>query len=639
MKGKILIVDDSEISRLLMCTVLSDAGYDVIPVGNGEDALAELENNNADLILLDINMPGMNGFTLCNIIKSTQKFSGIPVIFITGTKEKDLTLKGFQCGAVDFLTKPFEPEELLARVTVHIELIKSKNELLYLSKKAEESNRIKGEFLANMSHEIRTPMSAIIGFTELLLSTSITPIQRDYLEMIDISANSLLDIINDILDISKLQSGKFTITKSSCCLKTLIQSIIHTYIIQSMKKGVNLTSEIDEDIDENILTDPTRLRQILINLVGNSVKFTDDGEIKVKIQKRMENSTEKIIFSVTDTGIGIPSDKLNMLFDPFSQLEHSAHKKVKGSGLGLSICKSLTELLGGSITVESREGKGSTFSFDIPFEKAPDSDNLPIEETESLESYSTNINILVADDYFVNQKMITALLEKKGWNVSIASNGLEVLEKIENNNYDLILMDMHMPEMDGLTASQIIREREKNSNMHIPIIALTANAFPQDREKCFTAGMDSFLSKPVNQETLYREIVRLIGDKIITSDNCEINPEENSKPLTDFNYKNFSDFDEEGLNEIIEYYINDFHKQVVELGKFLEIKNYKEIEETAHKIKGSLLNINASEAVALALQIEKDGKYKDCSNSNEKYIKLKYIINCITEEMKQKLNS
>ncbi|OHD81735.1 MAG: hypothetical protein A2355_07520, partial [Spirochaetes bacterium RIFOXYB1_FULL_32_8] len=514
-KGRILIVDDSLISREILANALVESEFEVSSVSSGEKALQKIEQFNPELILLDINMPGMNGFQFCDILKNEMNRRDILIIFITGSKNKEITSKGFACGCVDFITKPYEIEELIARVTVHLNLKHSEKRLTELKTIADEANTAKSDFLANMSHEIRTPMSAIIGFTEILLSTHISAIQRDYLEMIEISANSLLDIINDILDFSKLESGKFTISPSSCNVKSNITSIIHTYSIQSLKKGVELLYQIDDSIPEFIIADSTRLRQVLINLISNAIKFTDQGSVFLRIQKKLKNNVAMLHFSIEDTGLGISPEKMSLLFEKFTQIENKNTKKYKGSGLGLVICKSLVELMGGTIHVSSRLSQGSTFSFEIPLiEDTNIQDNEIIEELTVPYENNLSLNILLADDYFVNQKMITAILLKKGWNVSIASTGIEALNKIEESKFDIILMDMHMPEMDGITATTIIRESEKLSGIHVPIIALTASAFEQDKKKCLESGMDDFISKPVDTELLYQIIIKYAGDKV-----------------------------------------------------------------------------------------------------------------------------
>ncbi len=514
-KGRILIVDDSLISREILANALVECEFEVSSASSGEKALQKIEQFNPDLILLDINMPEMNGFQFCDILKNEMKRRDILIIFITGTKDKETTSKGFACGCVDFITKPYEIEELIARVTVLLNLKHSEKRLTELKTIADEANATKSDFLANMSHEIRTPMSAIIGFTEILLSTHINAIQRDYLEMIEISANSLLDIINDILDFSKQESGKFTINPSCFNIRKNITSIIHTYSIQSLKKGVELLYQIDDSIPEFIIADSTRLRQVIINLISNGIKFTDQGSVFLRVQKVVKNNVAMLHCSVEDTGLGISPEKMSMLFEKFTQIENKNTKKYKGSGLGLVICKSLVELMGGTIHVSSQLSQGSTFSFEIPLiEDTTTQNNDVLEELSQLDENNLSLNILLTDDYFVNQKMITALLSKKGWNVSIASTGIEALNKIEESKFDIILMDMHMPEMDGITATTIIREREKLSGIHVPIIALTANAFEQDRKKCLDSGMDDFISKPVDTDLLYQVIIKYAGGKV-----------------------------------------------------------------------------------------------------------------------------
>lgn len=389
---------------------------------------------------------------------------------------------------------------------------------------AEAATKAKSQFLANMSHEIRTPMNGVLGMTQLLSSTYLTEEQQDILQTIKDSSDTLLVVINDILDFSKIESGMLQLEEHSFILKDIISSVCSLLNKQALNKGIVIQYLLDSHIPTNILGDSSRLRQILLNLVGNAIKFTENGYINIKVVKNnQQENTElasleslELIFSIEDTGIGIESDRLNKLFEPFTQADASISRKYGGTGLGLAISKSLVGLMGGTIWVESchhiggtppenwiypsstSQQQGSIFYFTVLFKtiSAPKINlekNLPIPKQQEKNNKS-QLKILLAEDNKVNQKVVTLTLKKLGYIADIANNGIEVLNILEKENYDLILMDMQMPEMDGVTATKIIRQ----SHSYQPyIIALTANALEEDRQICLDAGMNDFITKPI----------------------------------------------------------------------------------------------------------------------------------------------
>ena len=529
--------------------------------------------------------------------------------------------------------------DITTRKQAELALRKAKRE-------AEQARLAEQQFLANMSHEIRTPMNAVIGMTHLLGETPLDRDQKEYLDSLQFSANHLLGLINNILDLSKIEAGEIVFESSVFDLKEQLQMLQQTFQLKLTKKDVNVIFEIDPNVPQQLIGDSIRLNQILSNLLGNSAKFTHKGHIGVRAEKvENEQNDAWLCFSVFDTGIGIEPSKIDFIFENFKQANLEISRKYGGTGLGLSIVKQLVEIQGGRIEVSSKPNIGTTFFIYLPFTIAPYSkEETTLNGREKSIEHKKQINgtsILVVEDNDMNQRLIKRILSKWNCRFEIANNGLEGVQLAKQKKYDVILMDIHMPEMDGVEATNKIRKLESSKNQKTPIIALTAAALMDEKKKVFEAGMNDFMVKPFAPQELKKTILKHLDRfkdakvEITSVEQMEISSpnETNIKHDHDLSYLyEISGGDEEFMADMIETFIGEAPKNIDELSSFVLQKNYTQLAKTAHRIKPNLLIMGLPSLEIFARKLEQGIKEGALQNDQ-----IKQFTNELIHGLQQKV--
>jgi PAS domain S-box-containing protein len=499
--------------------------------------------------------------------------------------------------------------------------IKNEEELMNTIEVKEGSAKIKEQFLANMSHEIRTPIHGIISLTQFVLNTSISEEQKKYLDLIRKSADTLLVIVNDILDLSKIDSGKLVFEETPFSIKDTLQTAVASFIPKTTEKNIELKTEVSKNLPDTLAGDPVRLTQIINNLLGNAVKFTDKGSVRIVVNTLEQNSTHIVLeFRISDTGIGIPAHKIDSIFESFTQAGDDITRKYGGTGLGLTITKQLIERQNGTIHVESIANEGTTFIFHIPYKICIENNQEIVKEKKNIIHLPSELKVLIAEDHDINRFIIEKMFKEWGLTPTFAITGVEAVKAAKEQIFDVILMDIEMPDMNGYRATEIIRAELPYPNNTVPIIAMTGHAMAGEKEKCIGIGMNDYLSKPFKPEDLKQRIADLTGKSVINNTPDEqaqsamtaaketapiAETSVGSRPLINLDFlKEISENNDQFFVEFIQMFLQNTPASISEIENAISNQNWEAIRQAAHKMKPSFNYVGLKELSGISAKIE-----------------------------------
>ena len=613
MSTRILVVEDSRTEAMRARLILERAGYQVSLAADGKDGLTKAVAEKPDVILLDTMMPQMSGFEACGKLKIDPQTSHIPIIMLVSNGEAtDLPSgPGLEC----LLAKPYDPALLVNKVqafaTRSAAPAGNGDELTRARQEIQNAQKARSDFLANMSHELRTPLHEIIGMTELVMATELSTEQQQYVNTARNSSNALLSLINDVIEFSELEAGQLGLEEKLFDLAEPIERTLEIMNPRASDKGLDLTMTRGTQVPKQLIGDANRLRQVLANLVANAIKFTDSGKIGIRVDAESATANQvELHFRVSDTGIGIPKDRQELIFEPFQQSDTSATRRYGGLGVGLALAKQLVKLMGGRICVDSQPGEGSVFHFTVKMQTpAPVASAVaPV----AGKAWPRALRILVAEDSPTNQLIAKSSLSKAGHTITLAANGVEAVKQFQSSRdnaqpFDLVLMDVAMPEMDGLDATRTIREKEKSLGGHLPIVAMTAFATKEYQIKCIESGMDAYVTKPVRIEELNKTLEPLMT-------------REPAAPVPPVNLRDALEVvgdDVDILRDAVASSLSEVPEQLQQLKEAMSRQDASGVEAKAHRLKGVMSNLGGNGAREVGQRLETMGEQRNLSGGGE----------------------